>query len=399
MKTIPRLLTGFGLISQILGWSYELDPKDSPNPPSGSHAVPVDLASLRNNQAFGITPGEANFDRLYGGYPASSLPHSKLTLRGIGFDFPQYGAPNSTDNVIAQGQSADFTPGHYIGFPALVAADVGIVQGIFNATYVDGSTTSAAIISATFWRQTDVYGGDIIFPALMQQNSTNGNFTYVSQVSGWLDSSKTLSQLILPNVSTSDAAANNVAVAATAARLHIFALSLIPAKGEGLALSIETARTTSSWVTGSSGVQIVEVTLDNVGSEWVTNDMGLQAWVESDSVDTIQPGCIKRLRPGEQAVVQIGVANKWGVPQGSVGSMKIKLCGSSINSTSLVFEGHFGIGDYEATFDSVYSHEAPEWHKAAKFGIFIHWGIFSVPAWGGVGKNESYAEGYWFDYR
>ena len=398
MKTVLRILTALGLMCQVLGWNYELDPKDSPNPPSSSYAVPIDISSLRNNQAFGMTPGEANFDRTFGGYPAKSLPPSNLTLRGVAFDFPQYGGTNSTDNVIAEGQELDINPGRYIGFSALVAADVGIVQGIFNATYNDGSTSSSGIISATYWRQTDVYGGDVTFPALMQKNSTNGNFTYIFQVSGWLDSGKTLSHLTLPNVSTSDAVATNVAVAATAARLHIFSLSLIPANGEGLALSVETARTTSSWLPALNGVQIVEAIVDNVGSEWITNEMGLQAWVESDSVETVQPACIKRLRPGDQAVVQIGVSNKWGVSQGSQGSMKIKLRGASINSTSPGFEGHFGIGRYEATFDSVYQHEAPEWNKGAKFGIFIHWGIFSVPAWGGVGPNETYAEGYWFDY-
>ncbi|RYF46200.1 MAG: hypothetical protein EOO38_14580 [Cytophagaceae bacterium] len=27
-----------------------------------------------------------------------------------------------------------------------------------------------------------------------------------------------------------------------------------------------------------------------------------------------------------------------------------------------------------------------------KYGIFIHWGVYAVPAWGNSGKNESYAE-------
>ncbi len=36
---------------------------------------------------------------------------------------------------------------------------------------------------------------------------------------------------------------------------------------------------------------------------------------------------------------------------------------------------------YEPTRESVSSHEAPQWFKDAKFGIFIHWGLFSVPGW------------------
>ena len=35
---------------------------------------------------------------------------------------------------------------------------------------------------------------------------------------------------------------------------------------------------------------------------------------------------------------------------------------------------------YSATAESLSSHEAPEWFRDAKFGIFIHWGPYSIPA-------------------
>lgn len=35
---------------------------------------------------------------------------------------------------------------------------------------------------------------------------------------------------------------------------------------------------------------------------------------------------------------------------------------------------------YEPTAESLQQHEAPEWFRDAKFGIFIHWGPYSVPA-------------------
>ena len=43
-------------------------------------------------------------------------------------------------------------------------------------------------------------------------------------------------------------------------------------------------------------------------------------------------------------------------------------------------------------------HQAPDWFDNAKFGIFIHWGIYSVPAWAPVnasGGSTEYAEWYW----
>lgn len=48
--------------------------------------------------------------------------------------------------------------------------------------------------------------------------------------------------------------------------------------------------------------------------------------------------------------------------------------------------------DYEPTVESLNSHPTPRWFEDDKFGIFIHWGAYSVPAWGPRG---SYAEWYW----
>lgn len=52
---------------------------------------------------------------------------------------------------------------------------------------------------------------------------------------------------------------------------------------------------------------------------------------------------------------------------------------------------------FEATAESLSSHTAPEWWTDAKFGIFIHWGPYSVPAYAPPGKPYTgYAEWYWY---
>lgn len=53
--------------------------------------------------------------------------------------------------------------------------------------------------------------------------------------------------------------------------------------------------------------------------------------------------------------------------------------------------------EYEPTWESLDSRPMPEWFGDAKFGIFIHWGVYSVPAWIRVqeGKYASYAEWYY----
>jgi alpha-L-fucosidase len=37
-------------------------------------------------------------------------------------------------------------------------------------------------------------------------------------------------------------------------------------------------------------------------------------------------------------------------------------------------------GPYRDTWESLAGHETPKWFRDAKFGIFIHFGVFSVPA-------------------
>ena len=47
---------------------------------------------------------------------------------------------------------------------------------------------------------------------------------------------------------------------------------------------------------------------------------------------------------------------------------------------------------YQPNWASIDSRPIPGWYDDAKFGIFVHWGLYSVPAWGPKGK---YAEWYW----
>ena len=48
--------------------------------------------------------------------------------------------------------------------------------------------------------------------------------------------------------------------------------------------------------------------------------------------------------------------------------------------------------NYEPTWESLDKRATPEWFSNAKFGIFIHWGLYSVP---GYTNKGTYAEWYW----
>ena len=52
----------------------------------------------------------------------------------------------------------------------------------------------------------------------------------------------------------------------------------------------------------------------------------------------------------------------------------------------------FAADKYQPNWESLNSRQTPAWFQDARFGIFIHWGLYSVPAWGPVGKS---AEWYW----
>lgn len=44
-------------------------------------------------------------------------------------------------------------------------------------------------------------------------------------------------------------------------------------------------------------------------------------------------------------------------------------------------------GKYKDNWQSLANHKTPDWYYKGKLGIFIHWGIYSVPAYG----NEWYS--------
>ena len=58
---------------------------------------------------------------------------------------------------------------------------------------------------------------------------------------------------------------------------------------------------------------------------------------------------------------------------------------------TIVFSVMLNGKDYEPSWNSLDSRPTPQWFKDAKFGIFIHWGLYSVPAWG---PKDAYAEWY-----
>ncbi len=64
--------------------------------------------------------------------------------------------------------------------------------------------------------------------------------------------------------------------------------------------------------------------------------------------------------------------------------MMLLLCSSQLATAQHTFE---------PTIPSLKHYECPEWFSDAKFGIYIHWGIYSIPEFGEWYAHEMYREG------
>lgn len=254
-----------------------------------------------------------------------------------------------------------------------------MATGNINATYSDGSVTSSQVLVPQWWSWPYPFGGDIVFPYYLTNNSVDYNRSMIYQRTVWIDSTKDLVSLQLPD--------------ASGGGLHLFALSLWASTSNttAVALEVQHARSTQLWLTGSDKVQAIEVLVNNAGAAWISGSNHVQLTIVSDGLKTVQPGIIKRLHPGDQARVVIGVVNNDGISAGSQGPATVVISGPGIK-VNHTFEATFGIQQYETSFESIYTHESPYWYNDGKYGIFIHWGLYAVPGWGNVGADEEYAE-------
>jgi alpha-L-fucosidase len=72
---------------------------------------------------------------------------------------------------------------------------------------------------------------------------------------------------------------------------------------------------------------------------------------------------------------------------------------SLLSSLLLIFALNIYSQSYKPEWESLDKRPVPQWFQDSKFGIFIHWGVYSVPAWGptgdSIGVYDKYAEWYW----
>jgi alpha-L-fucosidase len=321
------------------------------------------------------------------------MPPPAFVYAGINFSFPQFGV-SKNDNILCQGQRVQIPRGYYSSMCILASSQSHMATGNIMVHYTDNVHTSPVLIPP-WWSWPHPAGGDIVFPYKYTNIGIDYNRSSIFHTCHWLDSKKEVELLTLPNVA--DGPKSGPRRQPVGTRLHIFSLTMIsalPNTSNGATLQVRHARTTQKWIEGKNDTQIVEVIIKNVGNHFVLRNNLISVSLEAAGLHTVERGTIKRLAPGDQVELEIGVVNLNEPGREESRSATIIIKGSGIVSNNYTFNASYGIKHYRPKYESIYSHESPNCFNSAKFGIFVHWGPYAVPAWGNVGKNETYAEWY-----
>ncbi|WP_329455058.1 alpha-L-fucosidase [Streptomyces sp. NBC_01497] len=341
-------------------------------------AVPVPLDQWADNDGIDTAGSRGgDFDGSGYTYPGEELPSGETTVAGIPFLFPSATAAGN-NNVVASGQRLDLPLGRYLSAVFLTACSYGQTSGTATFHYDDG-TTSEAPLGGPDW-----YAGSGAVAAPYRYDPTGAEDAHQVVIANTeipMDPARRAVGVTLP--------VTGPARAGTPA-LHVFALSLQPV-ATGRALALRDVRSTST--TLPDGSQSVEATVVNAGSVGVLAADGLKLTVDVPGARTATPAAVARLAPGEQARVRIGIRPGAATPPGTTAQGSVLAASHGRTVASAAQRLTLGVPDYLPTDASLGSHQAPYWFQDAKFGIFIHWGVYSVPAWAPVGVQ--YAEWYW----
>ncbi|KAI3319793.1 glycoside hydrolase family 29 protein [Xylariaceae sp. AK1471] len=361
---------------------------------SRAKSIPIDISQLLNNKAFGTYPNETSFDKLGQSYPPPRpeyTPHYTSSTTGITYSFPGYTGPSEPDNVISKGQAITIpnaslsNSSRIFSVSFLISGDVefATVKGNVSFQYTDNSTSTYELRTLDWFSWLTLNRGGIVFPYRYTSTGVNWNTSHIFERTAALDARRKLRSITLPDTETSD----------TEGRMHVFAISLWsgPSAGGSVGVGVQAVRPTQKWF--GAGEQVVEITVNNAGSKCVAGT-GLTLSLVGEGFKTIRPGNVKRLCPGDQKVIKIGVE---GSSNGPVNVSVVIETGNSINQQKIDFSDvEIGLTDWTPDLDNLARHESPDWFDGAKFGIFIHWGVYAVTGWGNSTPHESYAEWFWW---
>ncbi|KIM86066.1 glycoside hydrolase family 29 protein [Piloderma croceum F 1598] len=352
-------------------------------------SVVIHIDGIFNNQAASKNGAIADFDGHGSSFDAQYLPHGSWVYDEITYELPwSWGL--RADNVLADNQIVylpELATVHELHFLYAGDGTYGASEAKLELTFVDHSTEIIRLSAKSWWTTITLNVGAIQTPYHFESHGSkkNWNVTHVFQWSTAVSSYTPLKSITLPPPRSSD-------------RLHLFAVSFTPSAAEqtvGPALLVRRARFTTKWedVDGVRA-QVVEVTIANLApatafsSGSVTSPFEVYI-VGSDTI-TVSPGYVNRLVASDQVRVDVLVYGT-----SSNGNVAVQI-NNSFGKILTVSDG-WPVTPLRETWTPdtgvLSTHETPTWWNQAKYGIFIHWGPYSVPAWA---PPTSYAE--WYDW-
>ncbi|WP_033263249.1 alpha-L-fucosidase [Amycolatopsis vancoresmycina] len=312
-------------------------------------------------------------------FPAEHVPAGQtVTAGGVPFKLGS-AAAGAKNNVAATGQRIDLPKGRYFVAYFLVAASYGATGGPATVHYADGSTSTGSLSGPDWYTGS----GALVSPFRYAPGGVvDDNPVSLATGQVWLDPAREAVALTLPV--TANPAPN-------VASLHVFALTLQPVAVGRSALVLD-GRSTANLLT-DGGPQAAEATIVNAGTVWLGAGDRVSVTVDVPGGRTTVPAQIRALAPGEQATVRLGLARNASVPPGTTTNGQIRVTAGRGTLATQQIPVTLGVPDFRPADGSLSTHRAPYWFGDAKFGIFIHWGVYAVPAWAPVGQQ--YAEWYW----
>ncbi|KAJ7151032.1 glycoside hydrolase family 29 protein [Mycena filopes] len=368
-----------------------------PNYPS----QPLSLSALLNNKAAtptaGYTTSAANFDGVGGAYDSQFLPTGAWEYDGLSFALPA-SWDEKNDNVLANGQVLRLQEPTYVHELHFLYAGDGTgppALSVFTLKFADNSSHQVDLYAKNWWVWANVNRAAIITPYHFDKTKKNLNATNIFEWSTSVPSESPLESITFPARATSN-------------RMHVFGLSITPSAmptdptAGGPALAVRRARFTTRWADiAGARAQAVEVTLANLlpsftlGLSHLTTSLTSPHTVElvGSGLQTVARGVVNRLVPADQARVDVFVT---GSTAGGKAVVLIRDSGGEVVATSGEFPTSPLVESWTPDAESLSMHETPSWWNAAKYGIFIHWGVYSTPAWA---PPSRYAEWYDWDIR
>ncbi|KAI8381456.1 alpha-L-fucosidase-domain-containing protein [Radiomyces spectabilis] len=293
---------------------------------------------------------------------------------------------NAADNVKANGQTIQFPTKEILGaLYMLVTATVGPMATHVTVTYADGSTDSTAL-DVPDWRAPDVGFLDRITVVSAKDNRNDAIALFSIPVLVDPRRGPAISMSLPPSVSSS-----------SDTTLHVFGITAYQATQSGLLVTF--AKATSCFLETNTMQgpphPLVNIELHNTGKLWANH---IRVRIFGNGITSTEETVLTSLAPGHRQLVDVAIDCPH-CPD-ILTPVPVTVEVESVNDhrqvvkTSVSLVLNLATQSFNKMERSLQRHCSPRWLQRAKFGIFIHWGVYSVPAWAPTGKE--YAEWYWW---